>query len=106
MLPFLATCLRVDPAVKMTLGEIVYCAGEATFGSIQLASIVFFIAVAYLMWKMNIPIEVTIPACVLLLFALGSATYAIIPTFTNLLWLLIFGIAVLFVLMILYFARK
>ena len=105
-LPLLATCAVPDPNVTMSFGQIFYCIGELTFGSIQLAAIVFFIAIGYLMWKAGVPLQMALPFMVLLLFALGSASFAAIPTFTNLLWLLIFGVAVLFVLAILHFARR
>lgn len=94
------------PVAGMTFGEIFYCIGLLTFGSIQLAGIVFFICVSYIMWKAGLPIQVTAPLSAILLFALGAVEYAAYPVFTNLLWLLILGAAVLFVLALIHFARR
>jgi len=100
----LSTCLVPD--ANTTFGTIFYCIGTMTFGSIQLAAIVFFIATMFVMWKAGVPLQASMPFAVILLFVLGSTTYATSPTFTNLLWLLIFGVAVMFVLALLHFARR
>jgi len=104
MMPILATCL--SPDTNASIVTVFGCIGELTFGSIVLAAIVFFIVMAYIMWKIGIPIQVTVPLSVILLAVLGGANYAANPTFTNLLLLFIMGIGILFAIAIIQFVRR
>ena len=103
-LPLLSTCLVPD--ANTTFGTIFYCIGTMTFGSIQLAAIVFFIVMCYLMWKASVPLHASLPISILFLWVLGSITYVADPTFTNLLWMMVFVSAVIFAMAILHFARR
>lgn len=102
--PILATCL--NPDVNANIVTVFGCIGELTFGSLILTAVVFFILMAYIMWKIGIPIQVTVPLSVILLVALGSTNYAVNPTFTNLLLLFIMGIGILFGIAIIRFVRR
>jgi hypothetical protein len=95
----------VDANVS-TFGEMFYCIGLLTFGDIMLASIVVMIAFGYLLFKAGVPISATIPFLILFLFVLGAWNHSISNTFTSLLWLAVIAVAVVFVMAILYFARR
>jgi hypothetical protein len=93
------------PAAGMTFLDIFYCTAILIFGDLMFATLVFLIALSYVMWKAGIPMSVTLPISIVMLAVISGASYMTNPVFHNLLWLIILCVAVLFTLAILKIAR-
>lgn len=107
MIPFLAfSCLAPD-STTFSLGTLIYCIGELTFGSISVALVFFFVLMLYLFWKVGVPMQVGLPFAVVLLSVLGGITYfGGSQAMTSLLILLIFGIGIMFAIALIQFMRR
>lgn len=100
------SCLVPVASEVMGFGQIFFCIGEMLFGDIVLSSLVFVLVVAFFLWRLHLPIQVSYPISVLLLFALGSVTYGVGEVFTKLLWVWVISLAVIFVMGVLSWARR
>jgi hypothetical protein len=100
------TCLVPDAGVVMSIGQIFFCIGEILFGDPQFAGLVFILIVSFLMWRLGLNLQAAYPISLLLLFALGSATYGIGKIFTSLLWLWVISFGIIFLMGFLNWARR
>ena len=98
----IASCL--NPPANFGIGELFACIGELTFGSLQLAGIVFFLVMLYLMWQWNIPKEAGLPLGVGYLFVM--LYWFAFPAFLSFTMLGIIIIGILFILGFLAFFRR
>jgi hypothetical protein len=101
------TCLIPTAAHEtINLGQLFFCIGEMLFGDITLAGIFFMVVLGYMMWKLNVPWQGSVPMAVLILFALGSSAYGISEAFTKLFWLILIAVAVIVTMGLLAWARR